>query len=273
VFKRWQDLVEYYRSRPWRNWIFRGQESNRWELSSTLERAAVDRFRTDWQNLPRIEDGLLRRFQRQLHQYVITSPAKEDTIEWYALMRHYGAPTRLLDWTYSFFVAAYFAFESAKPGSICAIWALDSAWWGQKARAALPGELQRRIQNEDPNLKCPDTIKAILKGSPPIPLIHPLNPFRLNDRLVAQQGVFLAPGDITRSFMDNIRALCLSNHELDRLIKLEIKCNTSLLIEALEDLHRMNVNRAALFPGLEGFARQLEQLIAIPHALAVDREP
>jgi hypothetical protein len=42
--------------------------------------------------------------------------------------------------------------------------------------------------------------------------------------------------------------------------------------EAFEDLHRMNVNAASLFPGLDGFAKHLEMLVAIRGALPVDPE-
>ena len=46
-------------------------------------------------------------------------------MEWLSLMRHYGIPTRLLDWTHSFLVAAYFAVDDADKARDCAIWALD----------------------------------------------------------------------------------------------------------------------------------------------------
>jgi len=48
-------------------------------------------------------------------------------VEWLALMRHYGAPTRLMDWTWSFYVAVFFAMHDIPPESEdnCAVWALN----------------------------------------------------------------------------------------------------------------------------------------------------
>src|SRR5208337_1741833 len=43
----------------------------------------------------------------------------------YFLMRHYGAPTRLLDWTESVLIAAYFAVACQQRGRSAAIWMLD----------------------------------------------------------------------------------------------------------------------------------------------------
>jgi hypothetical protein len=41
-------------------------------------------------------------------------------------MQHHGAPTRLLDFTYSIYVAAYFALESADADA--AVWAVNAPW-------------------------------------------------------------------------------------------------------------------------------------------------
>jgi len=41
-------------------------------------------------------------------------------------MQHHGAPTRLLDFSYSIYVAAYSAMESADGDS--ALWAVDGLW-------------------------------------------------------------------------------------------------------------------------------------------------
>jgi len=41
----------------------------------------------------------------------------------------------------------------------------------------------------------------------PEPFVLVLNSFRLNERLIAQQGTFLVQGDIDRSFDDNLRKM------------------------------------------------------------------
>ena len=40
----------------------------------------------------------------------------------------------------------------------------------------------------------------------PISTIYAVNPFRLNERLTIQQGIFICPGDINKSFSENLKA-------------------------------------------------------------------
>jgi hypothetical protein len=85
-----------------------------------------------------------------------------------------------------------------------------------------------------------------------VPFVYPVNPKRLNERVTVQQGVFLNVGDPSRSFVENLRALQLPKERLWK-IRIENKCRRDVLLP----LHRMGVNRAALFPGLDGFAGSL----------------
>src|SRR6516164_9147939 len=74
-------------------------------------------------------DVLLRtEFKRRGGQLTAEKPA--DRWEWYFLMQHYGAPTRLLDWTDGALIALYFAVrphvESDEfEGKNAVVWALD----------------------------------------------------------------------------------------------------------------------------------------------------
>lgn len=52
-------------------------------------------------------------------------------------MHHHGAPTRLLDFTYSIYVATYFAAENAERDA--AVWAIDGRWALRLAAHVLRG--------------------------------------------------------------------------------------------------------------------------------------
>ena len=97
----------------------------------------------------------------------------------------------------------------------------------------------------------------------PKPLVYPVNPFRLNDRLAIQQGLFLFPGDISRPFEEHLSAAQYHKKSRENLIRFAIKGDQKFRKEALLALHRMNMNRATLYPGLEGFATSLKILVAL----------
>lgn len=260
----WRDLLSRYEGFKSGSWCFRGDQPRPGGFKTTLERAAVDRWARDWEELPEIEAGLLRRFRREAHLYLASEPAEGDTIGWMALMRHHGAPTRLLDWSFSFFVAVHFAIERAKPGRPTSVWAMDLA----ALRDRVDGlEHLAPLLRGDPNAKKRETVSAIIDHAPRRPLVFPLNPWRMNRRLILQQSVFVVPGDITRSFQENLRAVDPN----DRIVfEIPLSDDRAFLQEATRELFAMNMTSATLFPGLDGFARNLTALIPFPELRAVD---
>jgi len=248
-----------------KKWLFRGQTNAEWGLETTLERLAR-RFSIDFSELSKIEQGLLRKFQREASLYISTPPNKNDNMQWLALMQHHGSPTRLLDWTYSFFVATYFAFETAKLDSYCAIWMIDYDWLREKTKESVPDYIRSFIE-KDEDIKKPKTVKAIIDNSPPSSTVCRINPFHLNERLVLQQGTFLVPGDVTKSFMDNFYGLCSSETSRDHFVKVILHADLSFTKEAISELHRMNINTSTLFPGIDGFAKSLANSVVIPEVV------
>jgi hypothetical protein len=259
-------LHEYF-SKGRAQWVFRGQRDSKWGLVTTLERS-VQRLRTG-RDLPRLEGGLLRRFKRQAHHYLPESPPDDSWLEWLALMQHYGAPTRLLDWTYSFFVGLHFAVLDAEASS--ALWALDSTWAGERVKALLPPAAWDRVE-KDPNLSSPETFVALFAGPSGhrTRLVCPVNPYRLNQRLAIQQGTFLCPGDVSAGFESNLAGLFPDAKANGRLIKCVISLNRSEREDVMRRLFRMNVTSTSLFPGLDGFARSLSWCLTLPRMLKPD---
>jgi len=174
-------------------------------------------------------------------------PKSHDHLEWMALMRHYGAPSRLLDCTYSFYIAAYFALRYAKGDST--VWVIDAQWLKDRARVILE---KQYIDFHNPQTFC----ESFLRIYNPVPFVAPVNPLRLNERLTNQQGLFLCPGDIGKLFMENLYCTSNDTNEIrNRVIKVVLP--KDLRKDAMQELHRMNVTSASLFLGLGGFAESL----------------
>jgi len=252
----WSAFVQFCSSVFVGRWHFRGVLDN-WALETSIERAARD-WEVPLNDLPDIETRLLREFKRAYPSNVSASPPDDDdTLGWLALMQHHGAPTRLLDWTYSPFVAAFFALDALlgcrDVTRQAAVWALSFTPL-EAAATLLPEPLKKALMEYATTRDGAPFRAVFLEADPPIIFAPIVNPYRLNERLVVQQGVFLCPGDIRRPFEDNLSALpgVLDSGNLRKIL-----LPRNVLSDAFRSLRRMNINHATLFPGVDGFARSL----------------
>jgi len=172
-------------------------------------------------------------------------------------MQHHGTPTRLLDVTYSIYIAAYFALEAADGD--CAVWAVNAPWALQQSAdlLRLTGQLSEleinrlfeQFEQADDQL-----IDKTFLQPPSVRLTCTATSFKLNERRSIQKGAFLIPGDVTVPFFENLAAL--SDHDdADCVLKLVIPLKERA--EAIRQLFQMKVSRTSLFPGLDGFAESL----------------
>ena len=124
--KSWDDMRHLITKMPGK-WIFRGQPNSAWGLSSSLERALGQINTYDRRKFVESKEKLLlREFMRRAHHYIPSLPSKAESLEWLALIQHYGGATRLLDFSHSFYVGAFFAVEENKPDQEnAAIWAIN----------------------------------------------------------------------------------------------------------------------------------------------------
>ena len=243
-------------------WIFRGQRDLGWPLRTSLERAC-EGFNGDLsRHGAQLEQILLREFQRRFHHYRADVPHQGAVLEWLAYMQHFGAPTRLLDWTYSLHVAAYFALE-APDANGCAVWAIDQQWLQaqsfekMKVSHHYPSDAKERGRVERFLLGVPldgdaAWLQTLLEDRHPPRMVFCANPFRLNERLTLQKGLFLAPGDANSSLECNLEEMADYTQHV-RKFALPGSSRLSLL----RQLDRLNIGSATLFPGLEGFSRSL----------------
>lgn len=201
--------------------------------------------RDAWQ---RQEERVVRIFQRKAHLFLDHIPDSTDSFQWLSLMQHHGAPTRLLDITWSAYVAAFFALERAT---------VDAAVWGispPKANEGLDAVLGplTSLRPDRFNFRGAGNFEShFLPGTHPIVLVG--EPYVMNQRLIAQEGAFAVPGMIDRS-LDNILAVRPDAEHI--IVKLVLR--TSLLRrDAMRSLYNMNITNATLFPDLDGLARSL----------------
>jgi hypothetical protein len=215
-----------------------------------------------------VEAGLVRQFKRRCHHFLADTPDQDDWLEWIALMQHYDAPTRFLDWTYSLYVGVFFAVE--RSDRECAVWAVDATWLPDEATRIF----EERAGGRDPlrsdnNARTLAGFKDAFNMTPPLLFARPVNPYRLNERLSIQQGSFLLRGTSARrsrrisrpSFGAPRASACSSSR---------FPTTRTCAGVSFAQLHRMNVSRAILFPGLEGFAESLSTQLLIPQMLIAD---
>jgi hypothetical protein len=174
-------------------------------------------------------------------------------------MQHYGAPTRLLDWTGSIFVAAYFA-VAEEPDCDGAIWAIELGTLYAKTE-----ERQAGWSTQVPNAR---VRRPISPGAPQ--LLGSVWPIMKTDRMGPQQTSFTMSNYATvdhADILDDIMPPATATG--GTYAKLTIPAKKKLTF--LRHLRRMNVTPATLFPGLDGQGRTVNDLVKIEAPAIVRR--
>ena len=239
---------------------FRGYNTLSNALATGLERTCESIDGGQLTSARKRELALIREFQRRAHHYLSDVPASGNWLEWLALMQHHGAPTRLLDWTYSLHVATHFAVSHSarEDAGDLAIWMIDTRWCREESKAvAKPGKSSSTgfLSRDLMGSRDEDGLSAELLNPGLAATVWPVNPFRLNERLTLQKGVFLAPGDPTKTFVANLKEL---DRHWDRSCLVQFVIPRAELPAVSRVLYKANVTEATLFPGLDGFARSLQ---------------
>jgi len=223
-------------------------------------------------------------------------PQINERLAWLALMQHYGVPTRLLDFTYSPYVALYFALRNFRqiPAPVKASYVNVLAVNAQVLME------RARLKSSEADRREEESKTRSAGGQSTAPNVVPLNSFatdrdevrwnrqssaRLisaaldprsirrdlfnkegfvavaqptvqNPRLSCQQGVFLFNGAEKQSLRASL--FKMMQNRSDEWIKL-FEIPTGVLPEIERRLFQMNVHELSLFPDLEGLAGYLRQ--------------
>lgn len=213
------------------SWVYRGQPDSSWELESSLERYNFDSG---------VETKLLNEFKAGFELFI--EKEIKYNLDYFAYMQHYGVPTRLLDFTYSPYIAAYFAFENPQNENV-AIFSMNY----EDINSAFADSFNSSIINSLSKSSYFKTIDNLIRGNNDA--LYFVNQFHSFDRQFIQQSVFLA----NCGFRFSIHQLLEGRTNINKFI-----LSKSERAKILTDLDKMNINGHSLFPGLDGFSRRIK---------------
>ena len=235
----WEEPLARFRS----NLAFRGLGNASYDLKTGLIRLGVA--------AEKLEGHMLRNYRK----YARRDSVPDDSMwNWLALAQHHGLPTRLIDWTFSPYVAMHFAtVRLSDYDSDGVIWCVDFV----KTNRLLPDRLKALLQEEGSNAFTVEMLRQVAGTLAEYDRLSPdefvvfFEPPSLDDRIVNQFALF--------SMMSSPVA------RLDRWLETHPELYKRLIIpaelkwEVRDKLDQANVTERVLFPGLDGLSSWLKR--------------
>jgi hypothetical protein len=232
----WQESLSRHRS----NFVFRGIPRATHGLLTSLQTGGFEAN----------ERHLLSSFRK----YALRSAVHGDWVwNWLSVAKHHGLPTRLLDWTYSPFVAMHFAtYDFRHYEADAAIWCVDY----RKMNETLPKPLRQVLEQEDVNIFTTELLNRVATTVEQFDdlsrddFVVFFEPPSLDERIVNQFALFSLPSSAT---MD-LQALLERRNAFRRII-----IPAELKWEVRDKLDQANITERVLFPGLDGLSQWLKR--------------
>ncbi len=236
----WNENIQRFRS----DFVYKGLGDCRWNLKTTLIRLGG--------NFHELERSLLRNFKK----YAMRSPVMHDSEwNWLAVAQHHGLPTRLLDWTYSPYVALHFATDNLD------IYDRDGVIWCAnyvEIHRKLPQRLRAVLARERSNAFTAEMLDGVAPNLGDLERLSRrefamfFEPPSLDDRIVNQFALFsLMSSPAAR--LDDWLAGQKSSEVYRVVIPRELKW------EIRDKLDQANITERVLFPGLDGLSQWLRR--------------
>jgi len=232
----WRSRIQRHRS----SFVFRGVPRVSHTLDTSLQTGGFVAH----------EKHLLNSFRK----YAVESAVHGDRVlNWLSLAKHHGLPTRLLDWSYSPYVAMHFATANFRDfDTDSAIWCVDY----QKTNELLPPKLRDLIKGDDASIFTSEMLNHI---APTLEDFDALGgdfvvffePPSLDERIVNQFALFSLPSSAKLSLEELLKR---SESMYRRII-----IPADLKWEVRDKLDQANITERVLFPGLDGLAQWLRR--------------
>lgn len=252
VITSWGDLCERLYDNSWKDRMGRFRTDYAFRGVSEKEYQLKNRFLRNCGEKENLEYHLLRNFKK----YAMVDATEALTSDWRLLTigQHYGLPTRLMDWTYSPFVAVHFATVNLeKYDHDGAIWMVDFV----KAKELLPDSLREKLQQAGANSFTIEMLEEAMPNLSDFKALSDTNvtlffePPSIDERIVNQYAFFSCMSSATLIMDDWL----LQYPDIYRriIIPKEFKW------EVRDKLDQANINERLLFPGLDGLASWLQR--------------
>jgi FRG domain len=234
-------------------YVFRGQASVEWtDLVPSLHRMLGSDAKLADSVLT--EASAIRAFRR--HARSLLAPSElayfDRILDSITLMQHYGAPTRLLDWTLSPWVSCYFAVQSEEDQ--------DAAIWAFNQDELLKANHEHRRSRGFAHfreLASSTTVEDwAMAASHAGPYVEVFRYQYANAQMGAQQSLFTISG-----MLGDNHNIALERSLPDAWQRLKIRISKSYKRQLRQRLFTMNVSALALFPTPDGVGRNIRETI------------
>ena len=247
----WADLLDALYAGSWKEGLGRWRSSYAFRGLSKAEYGLTNGVARLGDDVQRLEGHILRNFRKYAQRAAVP---RDSVWNWLALAQHHGLPTRLLDWTYSPFVALHFATEGIEDfAHDGVIWMVDYS----RTNRLLPGSLQRVLRDEGSDvftaemLECVATSLAQFDALAEEEFVVFLEPPSLDDRIVNQFALFSLLSNASGNFRD-----WLTRHPS---VWRRVVIPAELKWEVRDKLDQANITERVLYPGLDGLTRWLKR--------------
>jgi hypothetical protein len=227
--KSWEDFRRFARELPPYQYIFRGQPTSKRLRTSFHRTGRTSLFRYELNDIP----ALHRHLSGMMVHHLDLRDALQNAA-FYNLIQHHGYPTPLLDWTYSPFIGAFFAYRGVGSANTAT---------NERVRIFVFDKLNWSRDFEPQYLVTPAKIHFTL-----------LEPLALNNpRVVPQQSVSsLTNIDDIETYLKNRETVAGKQY----LRVIDLPSSERHLV--MHELRLMGITAGSLFPGIDGACEEIK---------------